>query len=463
MSVAKVTFSKNDTEIIICDNDNKKLKTTQIVREALQSLNLLNNGEYSFDLNTKTITNNLTSKNSIFINITDKEKIIKACQRQYAFEIATQPKPCNNSKVSENRIKKLIVNSVDSFFRKRIIHAKLADIATLLLFAATIAICIISIHTGSLVALNFLNNNLMPYCNIAFATTTSSVGIVLFYQSILNYQKAKKANNKEEMRLAIAQAIFSLVIIGVGSMGILSAMNISNKVIIRTLFGMCSSYMFGLGIYNLRKTLILRKKFQEKKDSLNDLLKELLEIQEKEQLVIEDKINNLNDNEINNWLKKISSNEQFENLKSKNIEEKKQYISQKELEMLQQRKLSYFESIVGKSILKECIEFLNGQSNIQENDLKEKLNKALNRKLFAESFRIIAPILGISAFGLDLGFNLNLFNNMSKNLETLIYTSIMFANVLIAAPLNYSKKDRNVPTEEDEDLSRKSVRTTSVN
>ncbi|NGX63264.1 MAG: hypothetical protein KR126chlam6_00672 [Candidatus Anoxychlamydiales bacterium] len=371
---------------------------------------------------------------TISLPLKTAEKITEA----FEYHIKANPTPKDN--IIKNRYIKNVVNGADWVFRQKIYHAKLADITTIALFAFTILAIVVSISTQSTHALDIVKH--LKVTQVVFGGLNITVGGVLFGQSIMNFEKARKAQDKKEMTKAVVQALLSVVVATVGATAIISFYKNVSPYLLKSLFFSCAAGLFYIGANNFKEIQKLKKLL--KTMDFKDFLTKMLQIADDEKKEIKAKLKNLNDGDIDKWLKKIITNEQYLLVKDLDLKLKKKLIIEKEMAMLEERKKAHFDAYLGKQLREESLDLLK-KSNISEKEtaeLKTKIEEAIQLRIKAEIARLIAPILGITAFGISVAH----FNN--KTIQDLIYNSLMLVACSFSAPLNYKKNTRNVPVEE---------------
>ncbi|NGX48976.1 MAG: hypothetical protein K940chlam5_00572 [Candidatus Anoxychlamydiales bacterium] len=350
------------------------------------------------------------------------------------------------SKKSENILKnafKTFLKGLDYVFVQKLIHAKAADIAVLSLFAFTILATALTIFAPHLSILHFANTA-ASVSHPAFGALNITVGMAIFVQAYKNFMKAKKNENKEEMILAIVSMLFSIAIMTTGGAAIA---NSSNDILLKSLFTICASFSFGVGIYNTIKTQLFRKKLNDAKN-LKEFLKEQLEISNKEYEIIDRKIEALNDEkEIAKLLKNHLSTKEYLEAISKDKKFQKDLLLNLELQALQRRKIANVEKILRSKITKRAIDYVKG---VEDKDLLADIKKELNHRNIADALRIVATSLSIGAFG---------FNTLSKieslNVQNLIYYSTMMVSKLSGFWQNYVPSWRNVPADDKKELKKR--------
>ncbi len=332
--------------------------------------------------------------------------------------------------------KNIFIKAIDYIFRQKLYHAKACDIASILLFGCIM----LSIILHSPTALN-ITHTISNMSQPIFGGLNILVGSALLYQSYLNYKKAKKNQNKGNMKLAIATAFFSIVIMGLGGISVLSFEHITSDVLFKLALGSCSMLAMGFGVFNFSKAQVLKNKL--KNQSFNKVLKEELEITKKEKENLKKNIHKYTTDELKNHLKKLLSEDQFKAIEENDKENKRKLLYVLELEMLQNRKTDHIQSIIGEKLIKEAKEFLINNKN--EKDLKNKIFSEITKRQIAESFRILGPILGIG------GFILSRTSQISNKEFT--YNLLMLLSTISVFWLNYIKSWRYVPVEENKKCS----------
>nr|NGX64143.1 hypothetical protein [Candidatus Anoxychlamydiales bacterium] len=347
---------------------------------------------------------------------------------------------------SENILKnafKSFLKGLDYIFVQKLIHAKSADIAVLGLFAFTILATALTIFAPHLSIIHFANAA-ASISHPVFGALNITVGLAIFVQAYKNFMKAKKNNNKEEMILAIVSMLFSFAIMTTGGAAIA---NFSNDIMLKSLFTICASFSFGVGIYNTIKTQLFRKKLNDEKN-LKKFLKKQLEISTKEYKIIYKKIKDLNNKiEIKKLLKTHLSTEEYVIVLGKNEEYQKDLLLDLERQSLQRKKTANLEKILRSKITKRAQDFIKGTEDLS---LQADIKKELNHRNIADALRIIATSLSIGAFG---------FNTLSKieslNVQNLIYYSTLMVSKLSGFWQNYVPSWRNVPADDQKELKKR--------
>jgi len=357
------------------------------------------------------------------------EKVHNAFQSYFSWDLAT------NSEHHAPVEKGCITKSADYVFRKKLYHAKASDAAQIVLFG--FAIVALILHSPAAIG---IAHGGFHWIQPVFGGLNILVGGVLLYQSYINFQKAQKIENKAQRNLAIATAAFSAVIAALGIVSILSFANITNQFVFKALLASCAALSFGFGAYNFGKAQKLRNRLNRL--GLKKALKEEMEISNQEQIDLETRMNALDSKyKINTRLKELLTNNQMKMLAEETPEDKKQFILQLELEMLQKRKFEHLKSIIGDTLAQRAIDFMNGSAR---NDvaLKKDILWELTKRQFAEGLRMLAPLLSVGAF------SINTFTHISN--RELIYNVMTLGSILSVFWLNYHPAWRNVPTEEVE-------------
>ena len=470
-AISTVTFSvdqNSDISVEKISSSSKKLQASNIVADTLKSLNL-KEGNYTFEVFKDRITqyyNPLGVKPLTIVSYKNDsptiEKITDAFKRQLRTQwifnktiekplkgnvgkIDKNPSLITSNESSKNILKnafKSFLNGLDFIFVQKLWHAKGADIVVLSLFAFTILATALTIFAPHLSILHFANTAASA-SHPAFGVLNITVGMAIFVQAYKNFMKAKKNENKEEMILAIVSMLFSFAIMATGATAIA---NSSNDILLKSLFTICASFSFGVGVYNTTKTQLFRKKLNAKK--LKEFLKEQLEISNKEYEIIDRKIKALNDEkEIAKLLKNHLSTKEYLEAISKDKKFQKDLLLNLELQALQRRKIANVEKILRSKITKRAIDYVKG---VEDKDLLADIKKELNHRNIADALRIVATSLSIGAFG---------FNTLSKienlNVQNLIYYSTMMVSKLSGFWQNYVPSWRNVPADDKKDLKKR--------
>jgi len=393
----------------------------------------------------------ISDENKYLISAKKTKKIKKHClfilnktKPKYETETSKVDKSQNSNPIILNDKSILqkafqnLLKGLDFIFVQKLIHAKSADIAVLGLFAFTILATALTIFAPHLSILHFAKLA-ASVSHPIFGGLNITVGMAIFVQAYKNLMKAKKNENREEMILAIVSMLFSFAIMATGFAAIA---NFSNDIFLKSLFTICASFSFGVGIYNTIKTQLFRKKLNNA-ENLKEFLKEQLQISIKEYEILKEKIANIHDIiEIEKLLKKYLSNEEYLKALKEDQDFKKALLFNLELQRLQRKKIANVEKILRSKITKRALDYIT-ESKVQDKDLEADIKKELNHRNIADALRIVATSLSIGAFG---------FNTLSKiesiNLQNLIYYSTMMVSKLSGFWQNYVPSWRNVPADD---------------
>ncbi|NGX63265.1 MAG: hypothetical protein KR126chlam6_00673 [Candidatus Anoxychlamydiales bacterium] len=368
------------------------------------------------------------------------EKISTKIHLNWIFNKATKEEiKAEEPKTIANKAK----NISDDIFVQKLLHAKATDIAFIGLTVFTVLAMVLTLippHTFGIAFFAHLEHLAKVGAHVShpvFGILNTTVGLAILTQSIKNFQNAKKIKNKEEMIIACLSLVFSLAIITTGAIAIA---NLSNDIVLKTLFTICASFSLSIGSYNFIKTQMLKKQLKKHENNLQKFFEDLIQINKQEYNKLKNKTETLEKKQITKDLKNSLSIEEFEKINDKDLKKQRQKLFNIELEMLQRRKIAKLERLIRSEKTTRVLNVLKGAQDPKlYNDLKSELRK----RSIAESFRIFAPILAISAFCIN-----DFANFDSLQLKNLVYYSTMLFSKLSGFWLNYVPSWRNVAAKE---------------
>ena len=452
-AVRTVTFNYNhitDTDVgngVSYEN----AKIAQAVKKALNTHVRVFSIEFYGDRITK-LNNNISLTKGAAQKIT--AILQRAKERNTVWNAVTSPteKVIASKPKSTNPIKKAYTN-----LRKSNRHCIWADRLEMGLFASAVIV-----NGLALLLLLGVHGNFSPWMHgfkigfdvlkWGFGGFNLLIGGILLHQSLINGKKARKSNNGKELGLAIMGGVFACIIF---SLGVTSFLNLANNNVFKAQLGICSGFGVGMGLLNLFRLKLLKKEL-DKAEDLKAFLQKMLQISDEKHQEIENRINALNPVQVfkelkslKNWNKRFTQ-EQLNTILNKSFEERKRILILTELEMMQEREKSYFESFFGKKLTQSAINFLNGKNTPENTITKKKLVEELSRRRKMELKRLAAPSIGVGAVIALKMLTIALIAN-------LIFYSGMFISKAVGYRLNFAKRDRIIQTEEDETNERKSA------
>ncbi|MBN2479370.1 MAG: hypothetical protein JXA94_04000 [Parachlamydiales bacterium] len=339
---------------------------------------------------------------------------------------------------SNSILSKKIINTIDTIFRKKVYQAKLLDVVNILFLgflALSFTLMLEGLKTVALTTFVAFVSSAITILAPIFTALGVTLGIAIIIQGIIRFTNAQKSENKEEKILGIANVLFgvSLLFLGATSTFAITLLPVG--------IGICSGFSFGFALWNLVKIAKLKEKLKD----FDKFLENEIIPTNKKCLKIEKIIEKLDEKSLDKHLKKYLHKNDYQKYLSKTKNEKIALLKSFKLQKMQEKKIFKLEQLLGSEITKELKKLITSVNEQNKKELQEKIQKELFRRKIGESIKLIAPIINLSAFGMQL----STFEN--PILQNMLYYWMTFISTLIAAPLNYIKRYRNVPTDEKKD------------